>query len=598
MDNIGVRLTLHGAAAYIASSAKAAAATRAIGVSAKKTGRDFEGLKKGALGTLSALDHGARRTSRIFRNVALGVAAVTAAIVAGMVKLGQSGFRELALEDAQVKITEARLISTGNAAKVSARHVYELSQAMQELSGFDSAKVQHAANIMLTFTKVANRPGARNDIFDQSILAAGDIARSFPTVSIERAAVQLGKALQDPIKGLVTLGRTGITFDADQRELIKKLVESGKLLEAQKTLLRAVQVQVNGTAEAYGKSLPGQMARARESWRDFSMEVFRTFGPVFVPMLLGSVKLMNKFWPTIDKATTKTSGILQDFWKGFTGNADDFSGAWGKNGEKVRSVFDRRIVPAFRAATGWMKNHLFPALGNIGQVLWTKVFPALGKFGGSVITGFRDSWNIIFKAFNDNRPQLVEFGNLLVDKVIPALGDLAGGALKAIADELATIMDFVAGIIDATSAFRAGQEGGPAGILQPDGTYKKQNTIQKMARNAGKWQQSPFGIGKANRPIWEYFYLGDANPSSSNYKGKQPKSPGGGPTVGEILGPKSLPAPSMGPVQGPFAPVTGFGAAAGPVTFGPGSIVVSGVLDPERAGSAVAEHVSRKIARQ
>jgi hypothetical protein len=42
----------------------------------------------------------------------------------------------------------------------------------------------------------------------------------------ESNATQLGKALQDPIKGITALNRAGITFTEDQKELINIFVYS------------------------------------------------------------------------------------------------------------------------------------------------------------------------------------------------------------------------------------------------------------------------------------------------------------------------------------------------------------------------------------
>jgi phage-related protein len=66
----------------------------------------------------------------------------------------------------------------------------------------------------------------------------------------EMNAVQLGKALNDPIKGITALSKSGITFTEQEKELIKTLVESGKTLEAQDMILKAIETQVGGTAEA------------------------------------------------------------------------------------------------------------------------------------------------------------------------------------------------------------------------------------------------------------------------------------------------------------------------------------------------------------
>jgi hypothetical protein len=63
-------------------------------------------------------------------------------------------------------------------------------------------------------------------------------------------AVQLGKALQDPIKGITALAKSGVTFTEQEKEKIQTLVESNKMLEAQDMVLKAIETQVGGTAEA------------------------------------------------------------------------------------------------------------------------------------------------------------------------------------------------------------------------------------------------------------------------------------------------------------------------------------------------------------
>jgi hypothetical protein len=66
--------------------------------------------------------------------------------------------------------------------------------------------------------------------------------------------VQLGKALEDPIKGITALARSGVTFTEQEKEKIKVLVESGELLEAQNMVLGAIEKQVGGTAAASASS--------------------------------------------------------------------------------------------------------------------------------------------------------------------------------------------------------------------------------------------------------------------------------------------------------------------------------------------------------
>jgi hypothetical protein len=80
-------------------------------------------------------------------------------------------------------------------------------------------------------------------------MAALDLAAAgFGTA--EGNAIQLGKALNDPIKGIGALAEAGVTFTAQEKKKIEQLVKSNKTLEAQDLILKAIEAQVSGTAEA------------------------------------------------------------------------------------------------------------------------------------------------------------------------------------------------------------------------------------------------------------------------------------------------------------------------------------------------------------
>lgn len=102
---------------------------------------------------------------------------------------------------------------------------------------------------LLTFKNLAVTAGTLGGAFDRATKAAVDMAAT-GFGDAESNAVQLGKALEDPIKGITALTRSGITFNEEQKNLIKTLVESGNVLEAQDMILSAIETQVGGTAEA------------------------------------------------------------------------------------------------------------------------------------------------------------------------------------------------------------------------------------------------------------------------------------------------------------------------------------------------------------
>ena len=144
--------------------------------------------------------------------------------------------------------TTAIIKSTGGAAGVTSDQVAKLSEKLSMQIGVDDELIQKSANLLLTFKQIKNQTGENNDIFNQAVIAAQDLGSVFG--SADAAAMQLGKALSDPVAGITALKRAGINFTDQQKEQIKTLVASGDVLGAQKLILAEVESQVGGTAAA------------------------------------------------------------------------------------------------------------------------------------------------------------------------------------------------------------------------------------------------------------------------------------------------------------------------------------------------------------
>jgi hypothetical protein len=116
-------------------------------------------------------------------------------------------------------------------------------------TGVDQNQIKLTQAKLLTFKELAVTADQVGGNFERATLAAIDLgAAGFGTA--ETNAVQLGKALNDPIKGITALARSGVTFTESEKARIKVLVESNKVGEAQNLILAAIETQVGGTAEA------------------------------------------------------------------------------------------------------------------------------------------------------------------------------------------------------------------------------------------------------------------------------------------------------------------------------------------------------------
>lgn len=157
---------------------------------------------------------------------------------------------EEARESIKVGKTTAQIIkSTGGAAKVTSKQVGDLAGAISLKTGMDDEAIQSGANLLLTFKNVRNEVGTGAKIFDRATLAAVDLsAAGFGSVS--STSKILGKALNDPLKGLTALSRAGVTFTDGQKKQIKKMIEAGDTLGAQKIIMKEVESQVGNVAEA------------------------------------------------------------------------------------------------------------------------------------------------------------------------------------------------------------------------------------------------------------------------------------------------------------------------------------------------------------
>lgn len=188
------------------------------------------------------------------------------------------------------KIAESMGIFGDETTKVTDRLKAFATQTM-EATAIDDEQIKATQAKLLTFKNLAQTADVVGGAMDRATLAAIDLAAA-GFGSAETNAVQLGKALQDPVKGITALARAGVTFTAQEKEKIKALVESGKMLEAQNLVLSAIETQVGGTAEATATG----SAKMRTSFAELSEQIGTALLPVWqaiTPVIMTIVNFMK-----------------------------------------------------------------------------------------------------------------------------------------------------------------------------------------------------------------------------------------------------------------------------------------------------------------
>ena len=156
---------------------------------------------------------------------------------------------------------EAVLKSTGGAAGLSQQQLNGMADALQQVSTFAAGNITEMQSVLLTFTKI------QGDVFPKAQQAVLDMATALGT-DLQAAAIQVGKALNDPIKGATALGRAGVQFSEDQKEMIKALVETGNVAEAQTLILAELETQFGGSAAAASNTLGGALTVLKNNFND------------------------------------------------------------------------------------------------------------------------------------------------------------------------------------------------------------------------------------------------------------------------------------------------------------------------------------------
>lgn len=217
-------------------------------------------------------------------SVAIG-AAFTA--VGGAITLfAKSSIEAYAKSESSSAQLNAVLKSTGQAAGMTRGDMDKLTQSLVDNSSYSKVAVQGAESLLLTFTGIKKdvMPGATQAVLNMSTALGQDLKSS---------SIQLGKALNDPIKGVTALSRVGVSFTAVQKEQIKNFVETGRTADAQRVILKELDTEFAGSATAHAKTFAGQMEILSNQFEETKVKI----GEVLIPVL---VSMMEKIKPIIE----------------------------------------------------------------------------------------------------------------------------------------------------------------------------------------------------------------------------------------------------------------------------------------------------------
>jgi hypothetical protein len=234
--------------------------------------------------------------------VGAGIAAAGAAVTGIAVKSVNAAAESQSIQ-AQLN---AVIKSTGGIAGVTTDKVNALASSLGSMTPFEDDAIVSGQNMLLTFTNI----GASGGIFDQTTKVMLDMSQAMGQ-DLKSSALQLGKALNDPTKGITALTRVGVSFTDEQKNMIKSLQESGDMAGAQKIILNELNKEFGGSAEAAGKTFSGALEIAKNALGN----VYEAIGAKLLPVL---TDVANKFATWINAPETQAmieqiSNAIADF---------------------------------------------------------------------------------------------------------------------------------------------------------------------------------------------------------------------------------------------------------------------------------------------
>jgi phage-related protein len=219
--------------------------------------------------------------------VVIGAAVLATKAVFDFGKASILAAEEIATSEARIGQINKSMGLFGSETDAVTARLREYARSNEQLLATDENVIMATQAKLLTFKELALSADEAGSSFDRATAASIDLAAA-GFGSAESNAVQLGKALNDPIKGISALTRVGLTFTDAEKEKIAALQESGDLLGAQDIVLAAIEAQVGGTAAATANA-SDRMALAfgniQESVGAALMPAFATLAETMIPII-------------------------------------------------------------------------------------------------------------------------------------------------------------------------------------------------------------------------------------------------------------------------------------------------------------------------
>lgn len=190
-----------------------------------------------AKGHVDRLEQSLGGVKRIIEGIGIGLLAFKGA---EFIKESAEEWEKMEFSISQV---ESALKSTGGAAGLTFDELKKGAEDTAHNLKFTQAEILGMQSVLLTF------PAVTRETFGEASTIIEDMSTRLGQ-DLKSSTIQVGKALQDPARGITALRRVGVNFNETQVETIKNLVATNHAADAQALILKELKFEFGGAAEA------------------------------------------------------------------------------------------------------------------------------------------------------------------------------------------------------------------------------------------------------------------------------------------------------------------------------------------------------------
>jgi hypothetical protein len=289
----------------------------------------------------------------------------------------------------QEKKLQQALKATGNAAGFTFDQLKQYAASLQNTTDFEGDAISEMMSVLVTFKNV------QGPIFTEGTSLILDMAKAMGG-DLQSTAIQVGKALNDPVKGITALSRAGVSFTDLQKQQIVQFVKQNELASAQKIILGELASEFGGQAAAAAQTFGGQLKQLANDWGDATEEMGSMIAniPGMGTGMDWLRTVFQNFGLSMDIVWTATALGMVKFW------------------EEMKFTFTQRI-PAM--AMWFLENwkNIFTTLWSFTSSVFTNMWTNVKNFFTATWSwlkgeGFDFEWTGLLEGFESTLTQLPE----------------------------------------------------------------------------------------------------------------------------------------------------------------------------------------------